>query len=140
MKLADYLGAPASTLMSNSRFAACRFVRSEEVELPLPEVWYESKKCGISLVCGRDETIRTIFLRRDLDLMTGELRFAMRRRQVLDLLGNPSKSGGPTRHPVLGESGAWDRFRREQHSVHVQYGVDDERIELLTLIRPDAAP
>ena len=62
------------------------------------------------MICDEAERIRTIFLHRgDGEALAG-VAFSLTRREVLKRWGTPSKSGGPSRIPVLGDKGAWDRF------------------------------
>ena len=140
MKLADYLGAHSSELLASEPFSAWAFRRTVESELPEIEVWYEFDGRGVEVICDEDERIQTIFLHAGGEESLSDVPFRLSRRQVRELFGPPSASGGPVRHAVLGESGAWDRFSSATRTIHIQYRVDADKIELVTLIRPDAIP
>lgn len=94
----------------------------------------------LDLICDDDERIRAIFLHRGDAERFSEVPFSFNRAQVVERFGPPSKTGGPVRLPVLGEHGAWDRFSRHGAVIHVQYGLVHDEIEMVTLMRPDAAP
>jgi hypothetical protein len=140
MKLAKYLGVHVSTLLASEPFSGWPVKRSLEGDLPKKEVWYEFDEDGVEVICDEDESIRTIFLHARVDESLSEISFSLSRTEVLDRFGPASKSGAATRHPVLGESGAWDRFNLGTMTIHFQYRVDFDEIELVTLMRPDAAP
>jgi hypothetical protein len=140
MKLAKYLGVHVSRLLASEPFSGWPLRRSLEDDLPEKEVWYEFEDHGVQVICDEDESIRTIFLHAGVDESLSEISFALRRKEVLARFGAPSKSGAATRHPVLSESGAWDRFILGTMTIHVQYRVDSDEIDMITLMRPDAVP
>lgn len=51
-----------------------------------------------------------------------------------------SRTGPAVRLPVLGDRGAWDRFSRDDASIHVQYRLDRDAIDMITLMRLDTVP
>jgi phage tail tube protein FII len=106
----------------------------------MKEVWYAFGARGVDVICDEDESVRTIFLRAGVDELLSETSFSLTREEVLALFGSPSKSGAATRHVVLGDSGAWDRFDLETATIHFQYRLDSGGIEMITLMRPDAVP
>jgi hypothetical protein len=54
--------------------------------------------------------------------------------------GLRSKSGEPSKHEVLGEYGAWDRYDDKYHSLHIEYAPHIDKIKMVTLMRSDAVP
>jgi hypothetical protein len=81
-----------------------------------------------------------VFLHRgDGESLVG-IPFSMSRREVLGRFGAAATSGAPVRIPGLGDRGAWDRFTIPEGSLHVQYRIDRDEIDMLTLMRADAVP
>lgn len=140
MKLGDYLGLHVSKLLSAEPFVLWSVRRSIEKDLPKREVWYEFDGHGVEVICDEDDNIRTIFLHSGVDDALWVIPFKLRRGEVVERFGAPSKSGVELRHPILGESGAWDRFIIGNLTIHVQYRLGSESIEMITLMRPDAVP
>jgi hypothetical protein len=138
--LASYLGADVSELRTIRPFSGWGVTRSVEKDLPKKEVWYEFEGHGVEVICDEADRIQTIFLHRgDGEALSG-IPFSLSRREVLERFGTPSKSGTAAPIPVLGDYGAWDRFTLPAASLHIQYRLDRDEIELITLMRPDAAP
>ena len=140
MSLADYLGAHVNELLAMPPFSGWDATRSTEEDLPKKEVWYEFEGHGVEVICDEAERIRTIFLHRGDGESLAEIPFSISRREVLERFGAPAKSGAPVRIPVLGDRGAWDRFTLPTASIHVQYRIDRDEIDMITLMRPDAVP
>jgi hypothetical protein len=66
--------------------------------------------------------------------------FGSTRREVIERLGPPFRSGQPISDPVLGDYGAWDRFIRSGYVLHVEYRRHEDAINRLTLMRADVVP
>ena len=143
MKLASYLGQNASSLLEAEPFKNWTVERTVDDESDPPEVRYVFENCGFQFNCDREnESVNTLFLEKEEHAGTvlSEVPFSLGRDEVLSRFGSPSKSGEGFSHPVLGEFGDWDRFQRSDYTVHVQYCVDSDRIEKITLMRNDVAP
>jgi hypothetical protein len=140
VKLAGYLGEHSSKVLKSEPFARWTVTKSVETDLPTVEVRYVFNHHGIELVCDEDERVRTIFVHAGSDEELAEVPFTLGRHQVLERFGAPSQSGAPMQHPVLGKSGAWDRFASPSVTVHVQYRVDSDSIAMVTFMRPDVVP
>lgn len=138
--LAGYLGAHVSDLLALPPFSSWNVRRSTEDDLPEKEVWYVFEGHGFEVICGESERIETIFLCRGDGEALSDLPFAASRREVRARYGVPSQSGAPVRIPVLGDQGAWDLFSFPTVALHVQYRLDRDEIEMITLMRPDAVP
>lgn len=143
MKLVKYLGQKASVLLEAEPFMEWHVDRTIDDDSDPPLVSYSFGECGLQFNCDRDdECIRSLFLDKDkhAGIVLSEVPFGLHRAEVLSQFGNPSKSGDRVSHPILGNFGAWDRFRNSGYTLHVQYGVDKDRIEKITLMRNDVAP
>jgi hypothetical protein len=67
-------------------------------------------------------------------LSASDTRPAVRRR-----FGTPERSGDPFTHRVLGQQGAWDRFKVGPLYVHFRYIDPDERIGQVTIMLAEHA-
>jgi hypothetical protein len=140
VKLADYLGEYSSKLLHSEPFKGWAVTRSVSKDLPTEEIRYVFAGHGVELISDEDERIGAIFVHAGADEELAGFPFSMGRSEVLEWFGMPTKSGAPTQHPILGKSGAWDRFARPSMILHVQYRLDADSIEMVTLMRPDAVP
>lgn len=138
MKLAAFLGEHVSRLLGGP-CAGWPVTRSVSLDLAKGPVSYEFPEHGVDALCDADERVRTIFVRRGLAEGLVELPFASSRQEVFALLGAPSKSGRASQDAILGPSGAWDRFARPSCVVHVQYRLDADAIQMVTLMRAEVA-
>lgn len=118
--------------------------KSVETDLEKPLVDYVFAENGVDFVCDEGNKVNSIFLHADESRCfkegVGDLPFAASRQEVLARLGTPSRSGGRTSDPVLGEYGAWDRFARRGYAIHVEYRLDTSGIRKITLMRADVVP
>lgn len=139
-----YLGNPASNLLNDEPFKRWSFDKSFENDLDEPIIDYVFPQNGMDFVCDGDEIVSTIFLYADENRYfnegVSEIPFSFVRRQVIECLGSPSKSGDRTSDPILGEYGPWDRFAKPTYSIHVEYGLNEARIKKITLMRADVVP
>jgi hypothetical protein len=140
LKLINYLGADVSELLAIPPFSGWEVTRSTEEDLPKKEVWYEFEGHGVEVICDEAERIQTIFLNRGDGEALAEVPFSLSRREVVERYGCPGKSGAAVRIPALGDYGAWDRFTLPAASIHVQYRLDRDEIDMITLMCPDAVP
>ncbi|MER9977593.1 hypothetical protein [Mesorhizobium sp. M0085] len=137
----DYLGKPASSLLTSPPFESWKFKRTVDHDLPEIRTDYVSARHKFSFICDRDEKIDTIFIEADnLDRDLLDIPFSSSRNDVLNIFGVPSKSGAARRDPFLGEYGPWDRFDEAHHSIHISYHAHANRITRVTLMRVDAVP
>ena len=140
MKLAKYLGVHVSQLLASEPFSRWPVRRSMEADLPRKEVRYEFDGHYVEVMCDEDERIRTIFLHVGVDESLSDIPFGLRRKEVLDRFGASSKSGAARRHPVLGAYGPWDRFTCGAMTIHFQYRIDSDEIDMMTIMTSDALP
>ncbi|MER8583623.1 hypothetical protein NKG95_34000, partial [Mesorhizobium sp. M1423] len=118
-----------------------KFKRSVDRDLPETEINYVARTNGFSFICDSNERINSIFLDADIfDQALFEIPFLSKRSEVLRLLGKPTKSGAAHRDVILGEYGAWDRFDHADHSIHVEYRPDADRIRRVTLMCANVVP
>ena len=66
--------------------------------------------------------------------------FSMSRRLLQKQLGVPSASGCGNMILFYGKAPAWDRFDRNEYSLHIQYDDDEASINLVTIMRPEFIP
>lgn len=142
--LSAYLGGPASEILSNPPFNAFDFIRSVEEDLPEIIIDYVSDDGGIDIAADEDDAVSRIFVYNEASKKftpgLSDLPFWLGRDQVIELFGEPSKSGEGLDHPVLGVSGPWDRFSKNGYVIHVRYKVGERGIDRVTLMRPDMVP
>ena len=141
--IAAYLGKPSATMLAASPFDGWRFERSVETDLDEIVVDYVSDDGGIDVLADRRGTVGTIFLYFDDDrTFAGNLSdvpATMTRRDVVAMFGDPSKSGEGIDDPILGQTGAWDRFNMGHYLMHFEYDVHADVVSKITLMRPDMA-
>jgi hypothetical protein len=140
VRLTDYLGADVNELLRSPPFSGWEVTRSVERDLPKTEVWYEFEGHGVEVICDEADRIQTIFLHQGAGEALSDVPFSLSRREVLERYGSPSKSGGISRIPVLGDRGAWDRFALRGATIHFQYRLDRDEIDMITLMCPHVAP
>ena len=141
---ASLLGKQASILLADSPFKDWTFKKSFEADLEKPLIDYVFAHNGMDFVCDEHDKVNTIFLYfdkfRSFKESIQDLPSSTSRREVIARLGSPSKSGGRINDPILGKYGAWDRFTRPGYAIHVEYRLDVEIINKITLIRADVIP
>lgn len=143
LRLVEFLGQKASSLLETEPFNSWPVERIVDDDSAPPLVGYIFTNCGLQFTCDReDERIRSVFVEKEMHDGTklSEIPFKLRRHEVREEFGSPSKSGERISHPVLGEFGAWDRFENSGFILHVQYHLESDEIQKLTLMRNDVAP
>jgi len=144
MAVVDYLACPVSKLLESEPFKSWPVERSVDDDLDERVIDYVFEGHGLALQCDSEDRISVIFMcsnehdRWDDSLF--DIPFSLTRTEVLSRLGTPAKSGEKFRDPILGEYGAWDRFKIPQGAMHIQYQVDGLGIAQITLMRSDAIP
>lgn len=121
-------------------------------ETPDPDtpdrVTYANPSAGLQLQHGADERVTTVFIHAEgkdgytqfADPLPGGLSFDHTRDDVRAVLGTPSRFKDPGVGLFVGPHGGWDRYDDDDASLHVEYRLDDGRIELITLMHPDEVP
>ena len=137
--LVHILGRAVSEVLDAKPFSGWLFTRTEEHE-SREEFWYEFEGRGVQLICDRFELVRSVFLRRGDGESLAGVPFSMSRREVLMRFGPAAKNGAAVWIPGLGDYGPWDRFTIAEGFLHVQYCTDRDEIDMVTLMRADAAP
>lgn len=142
--LANYLGRDASDLLADPPFKNWSFKKSFDNDLEKPRIDYVFAQEGMDFICDGEDKVDTIFLYSDESRYLKEdiqdLPFTSSRKEVIARLGSPAKSGARSSSPFLGESGAWDRFTRSGHAIHVEYRLYADAIKMITLMRADVVP
>jgi hypothetical protein len=142
MKMKNYLGKHVSSVLEIDPFKNWLVERSVEKDLKPPRVYYIFKGRGLDMECDCSDIVCTIFIRREVcdGFRLSEIPFTLGREEVIERLGAPSKSGERSSDPVLGDSGAWDRFAWVDCTIHVEYTVGGTEISMITLMRSDIVP
>jgi hypothetical protein len=140
MHLVGYLDAPVSRLLANPPFSEWVVTRSMQDGLPKKKICYEFNNHGVEVICDEMDQIRTIFLHRGDGETLSDIDLSLSRRDVLERYGSPTKSGAAGKIPLLGDHGSWDRFTLGAITLHVQYQLDRDQIETVTLISHDVVP
>jgi hypothetical protein len=134
----------ASVLLTDPPFKDWAVGKSFETGLEKLRIDYVFAQNGMAFVCDENDKVDTIFLFNDKSRCfkdgVQDLPFNANRREVIARLGSPSKSGGKISDPILGAYGAWDRFARSGYAIHVEYRLDVEVINKITLMRADVVP
>jgi hypothetical protein len=143
-KLASYLGKEASFFLADDPFKKWSFKRTLENDLDQPLIDYVFARDGMDFVCDERDRLRSIFLYSDKSRCFSEqvedLPLTSNRQEVVARLGLPTKSGQRLSDPILGEYGPWDRFSRSGYAVHVEYRLDADIINKVTVMRADVVP
>ena len=140
----DFLGGEVSELLKAQPYSSWQFEKSLTDDLDEPIIHYVFPQNGLELRCDCDNRITVIFLFAEesggFDDTHFEVPFSTSRDQILELFGEPSKSGDASSHPVLGDFGAWDRFPREGHAIRFEYLGAGDSVTKITLMTDAATP
>lgn len=138
----DIRKSPAKEVLSKFSFKKHR--RADDLNEGIAtEYWFFDKENGIELRCGDQYLIKVVFLhsgrsKREKSkvypypLLEG-LFFDSSRENVRAALGKPTVDGAPRRIHLLGDYGAYDRYDYAGCSIHLQYALDNEKIETVTI-------
>ena len=144
MQMTEFLGSHVSKILESEPFKNWPVERSVDDDLDERIIHYVFNEHGLELRCDADENVSTIFLHSEeyngFDESISRIPFSLRREEVLERFGTPSKRGDKTSDPILGVCGAWDRFPRPNSAIHVEYRPDADEIKKITLIRGDVVP
>jgi len=144
MQMLKYLGCHVSKIFGSFPFNEWPVEKTIEDDLDEPVIQYVFNGHGLELRCDRDDTISVIFLHSKeyggFSESLSELSYSLNRKQVLERLGTPSKSGKQISDPILGDCGAWDRFILDDSVIHIEYKIDTDAINKITLMRSDVVP
>jgi hypothetical protein len=144
MRIAEYLGEHASRMLDTEPFKSWSVEKSIDDDFEERIIQYVYKQHGLEFHCAADERITVIFLYLDgcseFEKSLFEIEHFRNREQVLGHFGVPSKSGTKTNHPILGESGAWDRFAKAGFTIHFEYKTNSDAVNKITMMRSDIVP
>ena len=142
MRMMEYLGRHVSSLLESEPFKNWPVKKSVEKDLEPSRLYYVFKGRGLDIECDNSQMVCAIFIRHEEcnGFRLSEIPFALGREEILDRLGAPSKSGEKINDPILGKSGAWDRFAHTDGTIHVEYTIDGSEISMITLMRGDVVP
>jgi hypothetical protein len=142
IELAKYLNREVSCLLNAEPFCDWQVTRTVYDDSDPPLVGYVFNSRGVQLNCDREgEKVRSLFFEKGgyAESLSSDISFSLRRQEVRSQLGPPSKSGDKFSHAVLGDFGPWDRFELTNFVLHIEYGLEDDGIEKVTLMRSDVA-
>ncbi len=144
MILTEYLGNQVSRILESDPFKHWPVATYTEDNLDEEILHYIFSDHGLELRCDAYCSVCAIFIFSQeyggFDESLFEIPFSLKREQVLEHFGEPSKTGERFSDPILGEYGAWDRFRRPGIAIHVEYRADADEISKITLMRSDIIP
>ncbi|MFT5756072.1 MAG: hypothetical protein ACI9LM_000784 [Alteromonadaceae bacterium] len=139
-----YLGSHVSKILESKPFKYWHVEKSTEDNLDERITHYIFNQNGFELRCDNNNNISAIFLHSEeyggFDENLLEFPFLLKREQVIKHIGTPSKSGAKLEHPILGECGAWDRFSGSASTIHIEYKLNVDEINKITLMRSDIVP
>ena len=131
-----------SALLEAEPFNGVDFYRTAEMDIDRPCIDFQFPSLGVDVVCDLDQRIRAILLsaggQGKVSLI--DLPSSLRREEVREALGEPSKSGAESTSSILGPSGGWDRFLRGKYTIHIEYKIRSDEINMVTLMRNDIVP
>lgn len=109
------------------------------------DTYAEFRENGFSIVLTGDKP-STIFLYSDgyegyrefKHQIENDISFNTPRKKIREMLGTPTISNDSPKKSDLGDIPMWDRYEFQNHSVHFQYGMeDDSHIEMISIMRPE---
>jgi hypothetical protein len=103
---------------------------------------------GIEIGTEADKSLATIFLHSAghqgyaafSGLLPAGLTFSDTRQSARAKLPKPEASGERSDIQYIGPTGAWDRWAMPGYALHITYSLADDRVELVTIMRPDIVP
>ena len=58
----------------------------------------------------------------------------MSREDILKLFGAPDSTGKHRLHPILGQFGGWEKYKREDHYLHIEHIEEYNGVNKVTLM------
>jgi hypothetical protein len=119
-----------------------------KTELIGDEFYLTMRPHGLGVIASFDGRVSSIQLFSEgfqqysqfVGMLPEGLSFGESRSSVSRRLGKPDATGGGEVIQFFGKVPTWDRFDRDQYSLHIQYADDEGSISLVSLIRPDSVP
>jgi len=143
MHFTKYIGTHISKLLDDELLKNWPVEKYIENYLDEKIYVYIFKEHGLEVSCNCEHYVNVIFLYAEeyggFDDSLIELSFTFKREQILNLFGIPSKHGDSVNHPILGDSGSWDRFTRKKETIHIEYKTNVDEINKITLMQNDMA-
>ena len=123
-------------------------MKHSRTELIGDTFYMEIPSAGIGFVASFDGRVSSIQLHAEgyekFKLYSGppieDISFAHSQLAVRKRLGLPESTGGGEVIPFLGKGTKWDRYKRQDYSLHIRYAEDEQSIDLISLMRFDAVP
>jgi hypothetical protein len=145
----DYTGMLGMRLDDVAHTATIHpLMRDSETNLIGDELYLTLRHQGLAFVASLDGNVSSIQFFSDghqghkqfKDALPEGILFKDSRSAVHDRLGDPDVSGGGMVMHFLGKVPKWDRYDRQDYSLHIQYAEDESSVCLVSLMRPDAVP
>ena len=140
--IANYLGKDSDTILSDVPFKNWKYKKTIENGLKQPQFDYVFTDARMDFVSDFQDKISSIFLYYDESrtFCVDVKDLILNRNGIIELFGSPSKCGDGLDDPVLGVYGAWNRFSRSGYAIHVEYRVNSNTVDKITLMRADVVP
>jgi hypothetical protein len=58
----------------------------------------------------------------------------MSREDIIELCGTPDSTGKPLFHPILGQLGGWEKYKREDYYLHIEHVEEYNGVNKVTLM------
>ncbi len=90
---------------------------------------------------GEGNLIKTIFLH-DIDKFSDSMGFNSNSSEsdINMLFGKPAHKGEQSESAFLGTQGSWERYDLDDKVIHIEHYVDSNKIKMVTIMLPEAAP
>lgn len=98
----------------------------------------KAKDSRYEMILSIDKVIKTIFIFPVEGKLDG-FDFDSRRGRgfILERFGIPSRSGQEMDFPILGRKGGFDRYDNDNYSIHFEYTLGRQGIEMITIMLPE---
>lgn len=104
------------------------------------EYYVEGSNDEWQFLISKEQIIETIFIYPENGgILIGGIKSNWSRKEVFSKLGVPESSGEESDSPLLGKSGAWDRYKMPNHYLHIEYNIQGNGIKVQTLMLPHVA-
>lgn len=139
-EMQPFLGAPTGAVLASAPFNGSPVRKTTEYDLIDPAIYYDLSDGRAVIVSDEYDTVGVIVLSTDhFGVAAGEqaeVSQATSRDDILNRFGNPSGSGDPDHHPIIGAGGAWDEFVRDDYIIRFEYNLDFTCTTRIILIAP----
>lgn len=136
--LSKYLGSPVELILDSDPFCNWPVEKTIESDLDPPILHYVFPERSLEFRCDENGLLTTIFVNSEkldgLDMKHLGASFSWNRNDVLKELGEPTVSGDPINHPVLGSFGSWVKYLLKDYSIHLEFNLETDLVRRITLM------